>query len=279
MTKLDFLIAGVQKGGTTALWHFLRQHPQIQFGHRKELHFFDDETLDWSDPPFKLLHSEYHPVEGSRLGDATPIYTYWPPSLARIKAYNPDIRLVISFRNPVERAYSHWRMETARNRETLNFSEAIRQGRQRVHAQYRLNIGHQLFNYVERGFYTKRARQGRMRLRRQKKMDIYHRLFSYVERGFYAEQLERLFGLFPAQQVLLLRQQDLVEHHQQTLDRVCDFLNVDRYSAYPAFDEVFSHRGLAIDPISAEDRAFLRSVYAADLEVMKQRHGLDLSDE
>ncbi len=42
--KIDFIIAGTQKGGTTALDYYLRKHPEIGMGNRKELHFFDNET-------------------------------------------------------------------------------------------------------------------------------------------------------------------------------------------------------------------------------------------
>ena len=57
--KLDFLIAGVQKGGTTVLWHFLKQHPDLLFGSLKELHFFDDESMDWKNPDYSTLHKHF----------------------------------------------------------------------------------------------------------------------------------------------------------------------------------------------------------------------------
>ena len=54
--RIDFIIAGVQKGGTTALHTFLSQHPQIFLPQRKELHFFDNERLKWSCPDYTSLH-------------------------------------------------------------------------------------------------------------------------------------------------------------------------------------------------------------------------------
>lgn len=245
MKKLDFIIAGVQKGGTTALWHFLKQHPNVQFGQRKELHFFDNEAFDWTNPPLSILRSEFEDSpETSKLGDATPIYTYWTPSLPRIRSYNPAIKIIVSFRNPVDRAYSHWRMAMARKAETLAFSEAIRDGRRRV---------------IEKA-----------------EIDRCHRVFSYVERGFYVEQLDRLFALFPRDQILLLRDCDLRDHHGPTLDRVCDFLSIDRFPVYPERQEVFSHREAPFEPMSATDAAFLRDIYADDLNVLKNRYELDL---
>ncbi|MGV0876857.1 sulfotransferase domain-containing protein [Martelella sp. FLE1502] len=240
--KLGFLICGVQKGGTTALWHFLRQHPAIGFGVRKEMHFFDNDTLSWNDIDYGLLHSEYAAHTPGRLwGDATPILTYWPECLARIHAYSPTIKLIVSLRDPIERAYSHWMMETGRGTETLEFGEAIRQGRERVRSQ-------------PRGV---------------------HRVFSYVERGFYADQLDRLFTLFSAKQVLLLRQIDIKTHHRETLDRICDFLEIERFVEYPAAEPVFSPHNFAKPRISQADADYLREVYYDDMSRLKQNYRID----
>lgn len=241
--RLSFMICGVQKGGTTALWHFLRSHPQIGFGPRKEMHFFDDESRDWSNPSWDDLERPYaHHPAGRILGDATPIYTYWPSSLGRIHRYNPGMRLIVSLRHPVERAYSHWRMATARGQETLPFGEAIRAGRRR------LDTGD------ERAL----------------------RVFSYVERGFYTPQLDRLFALFPASQVLLLRQADLQSHPAGTLNRVYDFLGLPRPERMPAPETVFSHMGHAVAALSAEDAACLQALHAGDLRQLRARYGIAL---
>ncbi|MEG6508008.1 sulfotransferase domain-containing protein [Methyloligella sp. 2.7D] len=243
---LDFLIAGVQKGGTTALWHFLSQHPAVCFGSKKELHFFDDERLDWSAPPYDALHAEFADAPpGSVCGDATPIYSYWVPSMARIAAYNPDIKLIFSFRDPVARAYSHWRMEVSRGAEQLSFSEAIREGRARV--------------------------------AREAQISGCHRVYSYVERGFYAEQLDRVFEHFPKEQVLLLRQADLDRDQAQVLDETFGFLGVAPLAEPPEKEWVFSYDKPEFAGISDEDRSFLEELYAPDRQRLKSEYGLDLS--
>jgi hypothetical protein len=93
-------------------------------------------------------------------------------SLERIAAYNPRMRLILIFRDPIERAWSHWKMEYARGAETESFAWSIRDGRSRVDA-----------GSVRAGL---------------------HRVYSYVERGFYGAQVERLLALFPREQVLFL---------------------------------------------------------------------------
>jgi hypothetical protein len=101
-----FLIAGVQKGGTTALFDYLRDHPQLNLAPEKEVHFFDDEAQDWSAPDYDAFHARFAPAGPGRIsGEATPIYTYWPDSLERIRAYNPEMKLILLFRDPIARAW------------------------------------------------------------------------------------------------------------------------------------------------------------------------------
>lgn len=150
-TKVDFFIIGTQKGGTTALDAYLRQHPQLQMAHVKEVHHFDNETLQWAHPDHGGLHDQFDwTVPHVLRGEATPIYLYWPQSLTRLHTYNPQARLIVSLRQPTFRAHSHWRMETRRGLETLSFEGAVSPtGRKRV--QDTINGVHRVFSYVERG--------------------------------------------------------------------------------------------------------------------------------
>lgn len=158
--RVDIFIAGVQKAATTTLHALLSAHPDILSADVKELHFFDNEEIDWSVPDYSLLHNRYPEQQNGQVAiDATPIYTFWPPSLKRIKAYNPDAKIIAQFRDPIERAWSHWRMETARNNEDLNFSACIRYGRSRIDPSTTLARNWRIASYVERGFYTQQVRR------------------------------------------------------------------------------------------------------------------------
>ena len=81
--RVDFVIGGTQKGGTSALDSFLRQHPEICMPTtRKELHFFDreDENRD-----YKKYHANFKPNPQQRVtGEASPIYMYWETAPGRI---------------------------------------------------------------------------------------------------------------------------------------------------------------------------------------------------
>jgi hypothetical protein len=189
-----FLVGGVQKGGTTALFDYLAEIPGLELPSIKEAHFFDDdERVDWTRPDYEPYHRLF--VDPARLwGEATPIYLYWPNALERIHAYNPQMKLIFIFRDPVERAWSHWKMEYARGKETEPFAWCIREGRARM-ADAQPYAG-------------------------------FHRIFSYVERGFYGRQLRRAFSLFPRDQLLLLGSNELRRDPMAVIARICAFLQV-----------------------------------------------------
>ena len=107
---VDFLGIGVQKGGTTWLYHQLARHPQVAFPAGKEIHFWDragarhaGQWLALLEPPSRV-DAAGRPV---RSGEITPAYASLPPETIRaIRDACPDVRLFISFRNPLERAWS-----------------------------------------------------------------------------------------------------------------------------------------------------------------------------
>jgi hypothetical protein len=162
----------------------------------KEIHFFDSEAIDWNSPNYREYDARFAAQKNGQIsGEATPIYTYWPGAIERASQYNPRFKIIVSLRNPVDRAFSHWKMEFGRGAETLSFGEAIREGRSRVASDARSKEG-------------------------------CHRVFSYVERGFYASQVVALMDHFPREQVHFINHDDLRTRFHQTLDDVCAFLSV-----------------------------------------------------
>ena len=239
--RVAFIIAGVQKGGTTALFDYLGDAADLSLSRVKEVHFFDDETQDWARPDYGAYHANFAPFDGKPRGEATPIYLYWPESLERMARYNPAMKLIVMLRDPVERAWSHWKMEYARGIETRPFAWCVREGRQR------------LFDAEPWGF---------------------HRETSYVERGFYGEQMARLYELFPHAQVLVLRSDDLRREPGATLSQVRSFLGLPKAAA-PQAREV--HVGREMDygsELSGAEVDYLRSVYARDMTRLADLTGI-----
>jgi hypothetical protein len=239
--RVAFIVAGVQKGGTTALFDYLGEAPELSLSRVKEVHFFDDETQDWARPDYAAYHGNFAPFDGRPRGEATPIYLYWPQSLERMAAYNPAMKLIVMLRDPVERAWSHWKMEYARGVETRPFAWCIREGRQR------------LFDAEPWGF---------------------HREISYVERGFYGEQMARIYDLFPRDQVLVLRSDDLRREPGAILSRVRRFLGLEEAAAPTARDV---HVGREMDygsELNSAEVDYLRSVYARDMARLADLTGI-----
>src|SRR3978361_174698 len=130
--RVAFIVAGVQKGGTTALFDYLGDEPGVSLSRVKEVHFFDDESQAWPRQDYGAYHANFASPDGRPRGEAAPIYLYWPHSLEPTAAYTPAMKLIVMLRDPVARAWSHWKMEYARGVETQPFAWCIREGRQRL---------------------------------------------------------------------------------------------------------------------------------------------------
>lgn len=241
--KLDFIVPGAQKSGTTALHYFLRKHPQIALPDRQETHFFDDEEIFSREPvDYELLHRHFPRQRGSTIaGEITPSYLYWQPAMQRIRDYNPQIKLVILLRNPIQRAFAHWNMQRFKDREPLDFLDALKEEPRRT----------------------------------AKPLSLESRRFAYVERGFYSKQLERVFELFPRKQVKLVKFEDFRDRKQETLDSIFDFLGVKRLRNVRDIDRnvVPYERGMRSD-----ERKYLGGLFAAEIARLEKMLGWDLSD-
>lgn len=200
MKTLDFMIVGVQKGGTTALSYFLDQHPQLAIAEDKEVHLFDgaDYSPHWNREQINERYAAHFNQASTDClwGEGTPIYCYWPEIAGELKRYNPALKLIVILRDPVERAISQYAMEKSRSHENLPLWLAL------LLEPYRL-------------WRDQSRAQGSA-----------GRCHSYGSRGNYSTQLENLRQYFPDQQILVLENSELINLHQQSLQRVCKFLGV-----------------------------------------------------
>ncbi|MEM9938481.1 MAG: sulfotransferase domain-containing protein [Pseudomonadota bacterium] len=105
MTLPNFIIAGAPKSGSSSLWNYMRQHPDVYFPENKELFFFDfnfDKGLSWYENWFADHQSQ------KAVGEATVWYMRWDEVPERMAQTLPDVKLIFLLRNPVDRAYSNW---------------------------------------------------------------------------------------------------------------------------------------------------------------------------
>ena len=118
--KPDFLIAGFPRTGSSQIWHYLGQHPQVRLG-KQDLHFFRSPTvyakgLEWYQSQF---------VDNEFLQGEATVHYFYPYTIERILKHCTDVKLIFTLRNPVDRAYSHYwrRVHSARTR--TRFRDAI----------------------------------------------------------------------------------------------------------------------------------------------------------
>ena len=241
--KVNFLVIGAQKAGTTALDHYLRQHPAIGMARRKEVHFFDDEdAFAHGKPDYDLYEREFDfSSERTAYGECTPIYSYWAPSCERIRTYNPLMKLIAVLRDPVERAYSQWNMEFNRGDEHRDFRTAVR-------------------DELEQ---------------RERDPSLQHRVFSYLGRGFYSEQIELFQRAFDPHQLLFIKYDDLKVDPQAQLRRIFDHIHVDvrLFHFTPAELNPTAYRSV-LEPETARE---LRALFAPDIRKVEVLLGWDLS--
>src|SRR5450755_2650628 len=123
---LDFVVIGAQKGGTTTLFEHLRGHPELCLPADKEAPFFNRPEL--YSKGVGQLFSTYFPrplPTGRLLGTVTPQYMCIAGCAERLADAFPACALVALLRDPVDRAYSHYRMAQRRGQETRTFDDAI----------------------------------------------------------------------------------------------------------------------------------------------------------
>jgi hypothetical protein len=201
----DFFVIGAPKAGTTALHAALTQHPRLFMSPVKEPKFFlcDGPPPDNGGPGDAHSYREWiwRPEEYERLfdraptgtlrGESTPFYLADIAAHERIHRAVPDARLVVILRDPVDRAYSNWAHLWADGLETIgDFLTACAEEPRRTEAGWAP-------------------------------------FWQYLATGLYGRQLRHLYGLFPRDQVLVIRYLSLVEQPRATLDTVCRFLGVE----------------------------------------------------
>jgi hypothetical protein len=207
----DFLILGAQKAGTTALYSYLRRHPEITGPAFKEVSFFDRHYARG-----ERWYRAHFPIRRSGIvGEASPSYLFHPLAPERIAGMLPDVRLIAILRNPVDRAFSHYQHEVAFGRERLSFENALVHENERMDGELeRMLADPAYFSYAWWNY-------------------------TYLARGRYAEQLERWFAAFPRERLLVLFSDELADDTAGTYRRVLGFLGVDErgLDSYPRIFE------------------------------------------
>ncbi len=197
----DFLLIGAQKAGTTSLFNYMSEHPQIDPPMRKEVHYFDV-RYERSERWYRAHFPPVATIGQTLTGEASPAYMFYEGVEQRVQALTPEAKLIVVLRDPIRRAYSHYQQSGRKGFETKDFTTAMRAEAERL------------------------AAPGEQLLRDRVSGTVAQRKFSYLIRGHYAEQLERLFALFPREQFLILKAEDMFADPQTICDEVFAFLGL-----------------------------------------------------
>ena len=197
----DFLGLGVQKGGTTSLHRMLEQHPGVFLPPVKEVHYFSLNFAageQWYRRQFADARHE------QCCGEITPYYLFHPEVPKRVHALLPKARLIVLLRDPVDRAISQYFHSCRLGLESLPIEEALAAESERLQAA---------------GAVLQPA-DGRHRS---------HQEHSYLSRSRYELQLPAWEALYPGEQLLVLRSEDLFNKPAEIWARVLEFLELPAF--------------------------------------------------
>lgn len=255
----SFLVIGAQRSGTSSLYKYLGEHPDIAPSLRKEVGYFtrfygQPETWYRSHFPLQVRRHLARRVRGHDLVafEATPDYLFHPLAPERARRLVPDARIVVLLRDPVERAFSHYGHMVRRGYETLPFEEALAREGERTADDMR-------------------------RILTDPTHDPKHLLrFSYVARGMYAAQLQAWMAQFPAERFLVLDSASFYDDPGAVYQQILGFLGVRAWA--PRYLPNISARraeagGHALAP---EVRALLERTFASPNEALEELLGRDM---
>ena len=204
--KIDFFIVGAARCGTTTLYHHLKNVESIFLPEVKELNFFSNvESNNREDylPPkhgisyhTKIIKSKEvyqslfsNATQSQLKGDISPSYMWDKETANRIFNHNPEAKIIISLRNPVDRAFSHY---------IMNYFTGVDNHK----------------SFLES-------------LNSKSKSTIWGACTSYLEMGHYHEQIKPYYDLFPTENIKIIIYESWIGNIQKTTHELCNFLNID----------------------------------------------------
>ncbi|MEM9137844.1 MAG: sulfotransferase [Cyanobacteria bacterium P01_F01_bin.42] len=199
----NFLIIGAAKAGTTSLYQYLNQHPEVFLSVPKEPRFFalEGHPLDYRGP-IQIINQKsvtrwedyqalFAQAQGKKaIGEASTLYLYEPKAAERIQHYLGSPKIIVILRNPVSRAYSSYLHLVRDGQETLSFEAALEVEAERIR-------------------------------------DNWPPLWHYQQRGYYFQQLQPYFDRFGPSQIRVFLFEDLVNNPTQLMKELFEFLEID----------------------------------------------------
>jgi Sulfotransferase domain len=241
----DYMIIGAKRGGTTSVANYLLQHPRVMplFPARQRIkgtHFFDNEFhrgIRWYRSHFPTgVTRSLRSRDGAPAlaGDGSPYYLFHPLAAERAAEVAPDARVIALLRDPVERAWSHYKERRRHGGEELGFEEALEAEPARLAGEEE--------RLRREPAYRSRA----------------HEDHSYVAQGRYLDMLPRWLERYPRERVLILPSEELYTDPQATMDRIFAFLGLPPF----ALRDVTRHNYVPAGDMRRQARRQLQQLFA-----------------
>lgn len=197
-TAPSFFIAGAQKAGTTSLYQFLVDNKYINQTSQKELYFFNNqENYEQGE---KWYRSHFPLSSSLPTCDATANYFESKDAPERIRIHYPNAKIIILLRNPVDRAFSHYKMAAKFGFEKLSFEEALQREDERLAYEQEFLAENHPYIYQRLGYRTK---------------------------GLYSEQIKHWMSSFPNEQIKVVVSEELFSHPKEGCGELLEFLGFE----------------------------------------------------
>lgn len=244
----DFIIIGAPKCGTTTLYHYLNQHPQILEAIFKELKYFET-RLSEQKSDYYFAHFPPTPEDKSFItGEGNPacFYNNYSGRNSAQHIFNilPNIKLIALLRNPVDRAisqYHHWQKLGIETRSLESIIESEREKLQGIS-----ELTPEIYAQTGSGYLTK---------------SLY---FFYVKQWL---------SIFPREQILILKTEDFAQEPALIMNRVFEFLELPQYS----IDSKKRQNVGSYDPISPDMRRRLSRFFQPYNRKLEEYLGMEFN--
>ena len=206
----NFFLIGTAKGGTTSLYYYLSQHPDVLMSNPKEPWFFQVEYERGIEYYWARYFKGY--AGQGVAGDASTRHLYLPYVARRIHATAPNARLAVICRNPVDRCVSAYWHSTSRGVETRPFDAAIEANLERMRCGPCFETEAEGIRYAE--------------IANRSRVDLQRAFGFYIEPGYYARYIELYQSLFGRDRIEILFFEDLQRDPNGTVNQLLGFLGL-----------------------------------------------------
>jgi len=200
----DFIISGTVRSGTTSLYYNICEHPSVLPASYDEIGYFDSNYhlgINWYRSMFpteKEMKQVKKETNFAITGEDTPFYFWKKEAAERIFQDIPNSKIIIIFRNPVDRAYSNYNLGIRKKTESLSFEDAIDEE----------------MNFLKTHSFR----------------DAVDRRRSYLSKGLYENQIKIWFDNFPREQIHILCTEDMKKNPKESLLKIFQFLGIPNYT-------------------------------------------------